>query len=90
MSEDKLICRCQEVSESEIIQAIKEGAVTVDGVKRRTGAGMGLCQGKTCGRLIQKMIVEYTSANPKDVLPPKSRMPVRPVKTSAFGGDTNE
>lgn len=44
--EDIIICRCQEVTEQEIIDAVHEGATTVDGVKRRTRACMGLCQGK--------------------------------------------
>ena len=56
MDNGLLICRCQEVTEAEIKAAIADGATTVDGVKRRTRAGMGLCQGKTCGRLVQQMI----------------------------------
>ena len=56
MEEDIIICRCQEVTRQEILDAIADGATTVDGVKRRTRAGMGLCQGKTCERLVQKII----------------------------------
>lgn len=44
----KIICRCREVSLAEVKQAIARGAVTVDGVKRRCGAGMGRCQGGYC------------------------------------------
>lgn len=87
MSEEVLICRCQEVTEQEILDAIADGATTVDGVKRRTRACMGLCQGKTCGRLVERLVAQHTGQNPADVLPQKSRMPVRPVKIGAFGGD---
>ena len=45
MDEELIICRCQEVTQGEILEAIKDGATTVDGVKRRTRACMGLCQG---------------------------------------------
>ena len=45
MENDIIICRCQEVTRQEILDAIEQGATTVDGVKRRTRAGMGLCQG---------------------------------------------
>ena len=38
MSEEVLICRCQEVTEQEILDAIRDGATTVDGVKRRARA----------------------------------------------------
>ena len=40
-----IICRCEYVSEGEIIDAIRSGARTVDGIKFRTRAGMGRCQG---------------------------------------------
>ena len=52
----RVICRCETVTEGEIVAAIKEpcGARTVDGVKRRTRAGMGRCQGGFCGpRVVQ-------------------------------------
>ena len=42
MGEELIICRCQEVTQEEILQAIADGATTVDGVKRRTRACMGL------------------------------------------------
>ena len=87
MDNGLLICRCQDVTEAEIKAAIADGATTVDGVKRRTRAGMGLCQGKTCGRLVQQMITRQTGQNPAEVLPMKSRMPARPVKISSFGGN---
>ena len=45
-----IICRCEEISEGEIIEAIRRplGATTVDGIKRRTRAGMGRCQAGFC------------------------------------------
>ena len=84
---DLIICRCMEVSKQEILDAIEDGATTVDGVKRRTKACMGLCQGKTCGRLVQQMVAAGSGQSAADVPPQKSRMPVRPVQISRFGGD---
>ena len=90
MSEDVLICRCMEVTQQEIIDAIqKDGATTVDGVKRRTKACMGLCQAKTCGRLVERIVAQQTGRSPAEVKPQKSRMPVRPVKIGSFGGQEN-
>jgi len=47
----KIICRCETVTEGEIIDSIRRplGAKTLDGVKRRTRAGMGRCQSGFCG-----------------------------------------
>lgn len=46
-----IVCRCETITEGEICDAIHRpcGARTVDGVKRRTRAGMGRCQGGFCG-----------------------------------------
>ena len=87
---DSIICRCQEVSRQEILDAIADGALTVDGVKRRTRAGMGLCQGKTCERLVARIIAEQTGRPMAEILPPKSRIPVRPVKIGIIGGQEEE
>jgi glycerol-3-phosphate dehydrogenase len=43
-----IVCRCETVSEAEVIEAIKRGATTLDGVKFRTRCGMGRCQGGFC------------------------------------------
>lgn len=46
----KLICRCEKITEGEIVDIIHRnvGATTVDGVKRRIRPGMGKCQGGFC------------------------------------------
>ncbi|MFR1111920.1 MAG: (2Fe-2S)-binding protein [Blautia sp.] len=90
MEEDIIICRCQEVTRQEILDAIADGATTVDGVKRRTRAGMGLCQGKTCERLVQKIIAQETGISIEQIIPQTKRMPVRPVKIGVIGGEKDE
>ena len=74
-----IICRCEEVSKREIVEAISEGCDTVTWVKRKTRAGMGLCQGRTCGCLVAKIIAEETDQHPGHVLPDTRRPPVRPI-----------
>jgi len=77
--EDVVICRCEEVSLEEILEAINEGATTVNEVKRRTRAGMGLCQGKTCSRLVTQILARQTSQPVSEILPSTFRPPVRPI-----------
>ncbi|MEA4891028.1 MAG: (2Fe-2S)-binding protein [Peptococcaceae bacterium] len=84
------ICRCQEVTVAMVEQAIAEGADTVDGVKKRTRAGMGLCQGKTCSRLVEKKIAELTGKAPQEILPAAHRAPVRPISLGVVEGDADE
>ena len=52
----EIICQCQSITRGQIMDAIARGATTVDGVKRRVGAGMGRCQGMRCRREIEKML----------------------------------
>lgn len=86
---DLIICRCEEVYLSQIIKAIKEGATTLGEVKRRTRAGMGLCQGKTCQRIIAGLISSYTGIPLPDIIPYRYRYPVRPVVLSEFANFDN-
>jgi glycerol-3-phosphate dehydrogenase len=44
----RIVCRCEFVTEGEIVAAIERGACTLDGLKFRTRAGMGRCQGGFC------------------------------------------
>ena len=43
-----VVCRCEHVTEGEILDAVQRGASTIDGIKFRTRAGMGRCQGGFC------------------------------------------
>jgi bacterioferritin-associated ferredoxin len=82
--EDRIICRCEEVRESEIRQAIRDGARTLTGIKLRTRAGMGLCQGKTCQRLVAMILAEETEQSPAEIMPITHRAPCRPVRVSTL------
>ena len=57
--DNEIICQCEQITRAEIIEAIRRGATTVDGVKRRVGSGMGWCQGSRCTLKIEKLLEEY-------------------------------
>ena len=54
----RIICRCETITEGEIIDSIRRpvGAKSLDGVKRRTRAGMGRCQGGFCSPRVMEII----------------------------------
>jgi NAD(P)H-nitrite reductase large subunit len=81
---DRIICRCEEVRESEIRQAIRDGARTLTGIKLRTRAGMGLCQGKTCQRLVAMILAEEAGQSLAEIVPITHRAPCRPIRASTF------
>ena len=84
--DDVLVCRCGEVTRGEVLAAIREGARTVDEVKRMTRAGMGLCQGRTCGRVVARIIREQTGLGMDEIGLSRSRAPVRPVSADVVAG----
>ncbi len=51
-----LVCRCENVTEAEIVEAIRRGHTTLDGIKYATRAGMGRCQGGFCTYRVMKII----------------------------------
>ena len=65
----KIVCRCETVTEGEILEAIRLNppAWDVDGVKRRTRSGMGRCQGGFCGPYVMELISRELGIPMEDV-----------------------
>lgn len=65
----RIICRCETITEGEIIDAIKApaGARDIDGVKRRTRAGMGRCQGGFCGSKVVEILARELNCSVNDI-----------------------
>ena len=53
-----VVCQCGNIDENAVREAVRRGAVTVDGVKRRIGTGMGRCQGSRCSYRIGEILRE--------------------------------
>lgn len=70
----RVICRCETITEGEIVAALKRGlpVVSLDGVKRRTGTGMGRCQGGFCGPRIVEILCRETGISPEAITQDKA------------------
>ena len=66
----RVICRCETVTEGEIVDAIHSPIppCSVDGVKRRAGTGMGRCQGGFCGPRVLDILARELKVSPMDIL----------------------
>lgn len=64
-----IICRCESISEGEILDAIHRplGAKSLDGVKRRTRAGMGRCQAGFCSPKTMQILAREQNLNPLEI-----------------------
>ena len=88
LDDDVIVCRCEEITAGEIRKAIREyHATTVTEVKRRVRAGMGLCQGRTCGKLVSRIIAEETGKKMNEIQGSTDRPPVRPVTFGELAED---
>lgn len=81
-----IICRCEEVSRGEILDALRSPVCppTVDGVKKRVRPGMGRCQGGFCSPLVMRIIAEYLGVPLTEVMKSSGQSPV--VFESPKGG----
>lgn len=64
-----VICRCETITEGEIVDAIHRvpGARSLDGVKRRTRAGMGRCQGGFCSPRVMEILARELGGNQSEI-----------------------
>ncbi len=62
-----IVCRCENISEAEIVEAIRRGHDTLDGIKFFTRAGMGRCQGGFCTGKIIEIIMRETGKSYTEV-----------------------
>lgn len=83
---DTMICRCEEITAKEVYDAISEGAQDVYGVKLRSRAGLGPCQGRNCSPVVTQMIAERIGGKPEAVEQSSLRPPVKPVSMGLLAG----
>ncbi|MBI6872476.1 NAD(P)/FAD-dependent oxidoreductase [Clostridium aciditolerans] len=64
-----MICRCEKVTEEEIVDALERGIKikSIDAIKRRTRAGMGMCQGAFCGPRVRALIAKTLNIKEEEV-----------------------
>ncbi len=87
---DVLLCRCEDIYQSEIEGLIDEGYESFDELKRIARCGMGPCQGKTCQRLILGTLARKLGKKASELQPQTTRSPVRPVNLGVFADSDAE
>ena len=87
ITDDTIVCRCERVTAREVKAAIADGDATLRGVKGRTRAGMGRCQGRICGHLVSRLIAKQTGVGMAHILLDTPRAPVKPIPLSALAAD---
>lgn len=85
-----IVCRCEEVTEEEVRQAIRDGCRTLEEIKRTLRVGMGHCGGRGCLRIIARIIQEMAGTSMAHQRFPRSRPPLKPLPLKLLGGYKDE
>ena len=87
LSDDTIICRCEDVTMGEIRRAVLTGADSPVALKRALRLGMGICQGRTCGPIVADLLAAMTRRPCADLPPAGARAPVKPVRLGDLARD---
>lgn len=89
-NDDLIICRCEEITQGEIREAIYLGMWTMTEIKRFIRPGMGLCQGQTCSKHVKKIIADELSIKIADLAEVTARAPMRPISMEVYGNEVTQ
>ena len=84
------ICRCEDLTQEEVEQAIDDGYATLEELKCKLRLGMGPCQGRSCLLLARRLISQKTGRSTGEVTLPPSRPPVIPITLGVLASDKDE
>jgi bacterioferritin-associated ferredoxin len=90
ITDETIICRCEQVRAGEIRQAIRGGAHTLSDLKNWLPVGQGPCQGRTCAPLLTRLISAETGLPGGKIGQFRPRPPLKPVPLGALANSTDE
>ncbi len=79
MSERAFVCRCEDVTLTEVEHSLARGLATVEEIKRYTGLGTGPCQGKECVALLCRILIDRGALTAAAAHPFTARRPAEPA-----------
>ena len=73
------VCRCEDLTEQDVVDAIHEGYNDLEELRRKLRIGMGPCQGRVCITLVKKILERETENKVSEESYPTNRPPLIPV-----------
>ena len=86
ISDDTVICRCEEVTAGEIARVAGEWNGSLRTIKQLTRAGMGNCQGRICGSLVAQIAAKASGKKVEEIDLDTPRPPIKPIPLEALAG----
>jgi len=84
LPEETTICRCENIKMKEITEAIGLGLTSINSIKKKTRAGMGNCQGKTCSELVRAILKSHGHIDTNHI---KTRAPLKPTSIDILASE---
>lgn len=78
-SGDTIVCRCEEVTASDILDSVAIGATGPNQLKAYRRTGMGPCQGRLCGLTVTELMAQARGKSPQEIGYYRLRAPVKPI-----------
>jgi bacterioferritin-associated ferredoxin len=85
-----IVCRCEDISEDDVIQAIKQGYTDLEELRKKLRIGMGPCQGRVCIQLVARILEQYTGKKSGKIPLPTMRPPLVPVSLGTLASENDE
>jgi NAD(P)H-nitrite reductase large subunit len=79
MRKRTIVCRCEDITDQDVVNAIREGYTDLEELRRKLRIGMGPCQGRVCISLVKKILQSETGKPVPEDSFPTSRPPLIPV-----------
>ena len=83
----KIVCRCEDITEDDVIEAINSGYTDLEEIRKKLRIGMGPCQGRVCIQLVMKILEKKTGKKILKESLPNSRPPIVPVPLGTLASD---
>ena len=83
----KIVCRCEDITEEEVIEAIHMGYTDMESLKRFLGFATGPCQGRTCIPHVLRILARETGKSLDELGVTTARPPAVPIPMRFFAGE---
>jgi NAD(P)H-nitrite reductase large subunit len=90
MKKQSIVCRCEDITEEDVVNAIDEGYTDLEELRKKLRIGMGPCQGRVCIQLVTKILEKKTGRKVSKIPLPTSRPPIVPVSLGTLASDEDE
>lgn len=90
MKKKAIVCRCEDITEEDVIKAIDEGYNDIEELRKILRIGMGPCQGRVCIKLVIKILEKKIGRKIAEDALTKSRPPIIPVSLGTLASGKDE